>query len=180
MASCFRKGKENTLEYFYSVHYTNYTYTGDFLLVQETDCVCPGYAVEFKCTVIGSGSTVWKGTAFQCSDSDGSLILRHSHFVNRTDDKVCNDGAVVARPLQIIENFPQTYYMSQLRLTIGLETNNKSVQCAHDNGTEENVVGTITVSITSGLSNFKFYYVPIHVYSYSCHFPLFHRAPSSS
>ena len=98
---------------------------------------------------------MWRGTAFHCSDSDGSLSLRHtqSNFANVTEFyKECIDGpgTVVAQGIGTIENSTDIYYISQLNLTLGLDTNNKTVQCAHDNGTQLNIVDTTTVTTTTG------------------------------
>ena len=121
--------------------------------MQKSSCTCPGSTVVYQCTVRGHGSTVWQGTAFHCSDSDGSLTLHHirSTFVNHTDE--CTDGqgtVAVAQGVGIIENSTAVYYTSQLKLTVGPDTDNKTVQCAHDNENQVNIVGTITIEITTG------------------------------
>ena len=111
--------------------------------------------IIYQCTVRGIGSTVWQGTAFRCSNSDGTLILQHiqSTFVNDTDecadDTAARTVVAIAQGVEIIQNSTDKYYISQLKLTVRSETDNKTVQCVHDNGTQEDIVGTTTVTIVT-------------------------------
>ena len=114
--------------------------------MQETECVCPGHTVTFQCTVVGIGSTVWQGSAFHCSESDGSLTLRHQQFANGTLLKYCDGANVVAHAIGVIGNS----HLSQLNLTVSNEVNNKTVECVQDTGTEVIIIGTTAVSVTTG------------------------------
>ena len=95
---------------------------------------------------------MWQGTAFHCSNSDGTLIVQHiqSTFVNDTTECAYGSGTVVVQGVGIIENSTDVYYVSQLKLTVEPDTDNKTVQCAHDNGTQVNIFGTTTITTTTG------------------------------
>ena len=47
---------------------------------------CPGEVVNYTCTVVDTtgnpplGSSVWRGTAFNCPTSSNEISLRHSSF----------------------------------------------------------------------------------------------------
>ena len=58
----------------------------------------------------------------------------------------CNGGDVVAHAIGVIKSS----YTSQLHLTVSPEMNNKTVECAYDNGSTVAVIGTNNVIITTG------------------------------
>ena len=89
----------------------------------------------------GSGqSTVWKGTAFNCSDTANSIILAHN-----TDSAVkpCNNGLIVASLINESNN--TGYYTSQLNITVSLDLMGQTVECIHDNGSSETSIGNMTI-----------------------------------
>ena len=109
----------------------------------HVDCVCPGNTVVFECTIVGAIATVWKGSFFTDCPSN-SIVLRHRVFtpgINGT----CNDGAVVANGIEVINNS----YTSQLIVTVNPEVNNSTVECIRD-GSMEMTVGTCPLSLASG------------------------------
>ena len=112
------------------------------------DCVCSGDVLTYECTVVGSGSTVWEGSAFQCSGINNNFILlRHSQFSSPEKPRgVCNNGRIVARAIEVVDN----NYISQLNVTVSPVTNNKTVKCVHDNPSSATTVGTTTVTIAGG------------------------------
>ena len=109
--------------------------------MQITECACPGHILTIECSVTGKGSTVWQGNAFHCDDSEGSLVLRHSQFASGMYEEVCNGGEVVARAIGVNDSM----FISQLHLTVSSEMNNKTVECAYDNGTTVSVIDTAMV-----------------------------------
>ena len=118
-------------------------------MLLTTKCVCPGTLITLQCTVTGSGTTVWQGSAFSCDNTDdGTLPLRHSQFANGTLVKECNsDGTMImAREVEVTGD----NYTSQLIIPVTPEIDNKTVECAHDNGATVRVISASTVDITSG------------------------------
>ena len=100
------------------------------------------------------GATVWKGTAFSdCKHNE--ITLLHNRFVGEITNMSaeCNTGhisLIIATRSVRVEN---SSYISQLEVIIkpGHDDNNmtlKNVTCAHDNGTTEIDIGSITVNIT--------------------------------
>jgi hypothetical protein len=101
----------------------------------------------YNCTINGGGSTIWSGSAFDCETRMDEIILRHSQFETGSSGN-CNGGAVNAQSLGVINN---TCFSSQLNVTVDLEMNNRTVQCAHSSETIT-TVGVGTISIATGES----------------------------
>ena len=112
------------------------------LLNQNSDCVCAGEILTFECNVRGVGSTVWRGSAFNCPLTE--IVLRHSQFIDSTG--TCNDGAIVARGVSVESNC----YTSRLNVTLSSSLNRESIECAHHNSTGTSAVGIFVINITSG------------------------------
>ena len=105
----------------------------------------------YTCTVTGSGTTAWQGSAFSCDNTDdGTLPLRHSQFANGSLVKECNsDGTmIVAREVKVTGD----NYTSQLIIPVTPEIDNKTVECALDNGATVRVIGASTVDTTGAIS----------------------------
>ena len=49
-------------------------------LLNNERCICPGETLTYKCTVLGErgGTTVWQGSAFNCTSRQISLF--HSDY----------------------------------------------------------------------------------------------------
>ena len=110
--------------------------------------VCPGDVLMYNCAINGGGSTIWSGSAFDCEMRNDEIILRHSQFESGSPSGNCNDGAVIAQSLGAVDN---TCFSSQLSITIDLEMNNKTVQCAHST-TAITPIGVGIISIATGES----------------------------
>ena len=50
------------------------------------DSLCRGHNLTYECTVFGSGATIQKGTAFDCSLADDEVIIFHR--MNYTIDHI--------------------------------------------------------------------------------------------
>ena len=114
----------------------------------HSECICPGITVlSFQCSIVGGGTTVWQGSAFQCSGLNRYISLRHSNY-NATEKPYgeCNNGAISARAIGVHDN----QFTSKLNVNISSEMNNKTVECVHDNG-RETEVGSALLSITTGM-----------------------------
>ena len=96
----------------------------------------------FECNVTGVGSTVWRGSAFNCPLRE--IVFRHNQFIDSKG--TCNDGAILARGVSVEGN----RYTSRLNVTISSSLNGESIVCAHHNSTGTTVIGTFLVNITSG------------------------------
>ena len=101
--------------------------------------------LTYVCTIVGDGSTLWEGTAFDCPEN--GILLRHNLF-NSTGGvtRICNRGAIVGRSVRVDNGC----YTSQLniRVTGDFALNNKSIRCVH-NAVE--VIGTSTLMILQGM-----------------------------
>ena len=86
---------------------------------------------------------MWQGSAFHCDHSEGSLTLRHSQFARGMYKEECNEGGVVARAVGVTDST----FTSQLSLLVSPEINNKTVECAYDNGTTPSVIDTTMVHV---------------------------------
>ena len=112
--------------------------------------------MTYQCTVSGSGATVWKGTAFDCSLSSNEFVIFHD--INYTSQKpqTCNNGAIIGQVVRA-EN---DSYMSQITVQVSDELNGTTVVCAHDNGTDTIEIGSAILNITTGsAANYKCTYV---------------------
>ena len=107
-------------------------------MIDANTCDCN---LMYKCTVIGSDTTVWQGSTFSCDNiDDGNLPLRHSQFANGSFRvKECNiDGTIiVAREVEVTGD---SDYTSQLIIPVTPGIDNKTVECAHDNGATVRVI----------------------------------------
>ena len=108
---------------------------------------CPGDVLTYTCTINGSGNTIWSGTAFNCETKMNEIILRHSQFNESGSSGNCNDGAIMAQSLRVINN---TCYSSQLNVTVDLDMNNKTIQCSHS--FETITIREATISVVTGKS----------------------------
>ena len=116
-----------------------------------SDCVCPGHELRLECTVIGAGATVWRGSAFDCSQTSNQISLHHSQFVSGTT-RMCNNGRIIGRSINTTSDSDGIKYISQL--IIHLDANDtlegRTVECVQNNLTHEIVVGTHTIIYTRG------------------------------
>ena len=127
----------------------SWTTTGQLSLV-STGCICSGDVLTYECSVVGSGSTVWEGSAFQCSGINHNFIVfRHSQFHNSPEKPqgVCNNGGIVARAIGVVDN----NYISQLNVTVSPMINNKTVKCVYDSLHSSTIVGSATITLAAGI-----------------------------
>ena len=118
------------------------------------DCTCEGHNVTYECTVFGSGATIWKGTAFDCSETNNELTIFHSININSTSErpKTCNNGAITVHAI----GADNDSYTSRITVQISDELNGTTVVCAHDNGTDTIEVGSAVLSIITGTATSVF------------------------
>ena len=91
--------------------------------------MCPGDNVTFECTVVGEvgSSTVWRGNAFNCNNSDNEIVLLHSRFNESSGHnmRTCNNGAIVGWSLR---NTSDTY-TSRLNVAFNYDIIGETIQC---------------------------------------------------
>ena len=98
----------------------------------------------YECTVSGSGTTIWDGSAFRCPGD--RVILRHSQFKSGTSDS-CNGGEIVGHSIGVVGN---VCFTSQLNVTVGSNMDGETVSCTHNVDANTTVVGMHTIAITTG------------------------------
>ena len=101
--------------------------------------------ILYNCSVIGEGSTVWTGSAFDCPDINNSIILRHSEFLtgNATAQETCNNGSIAGRGVSVDGDcFTSQLYFSVTSDFVG---ENHNVICIYENGSCELIIGNATI-----------------------------------
>lgn len=99
----------------------------------------------FTCTTVGSGSTIWRVSAFDCTQNE--IILRHSEFddIGGTSG-LCNGGAISGRSVGVEGN----RYTSQLTLTVTPELHNQTVTCLLNSNGVRTTIRDVTIIVASG------------------------------
>ena len=69
------------------------------------------------------GSTIWTGTAFQCSTTSNQIRLSHSQFANNMAAGVCGSLRAIALEVQ------GHSFLSQLSVTATTELNGTTLSC---------------------------------------------------
>ena len=127
-------------------------YTGTFTSSNEssfqslTTCNCLAQNVTYECTVSGGAFTVWSGSAFMCQG--GEIPLRHVGFLEAGGE--CNNGAVIGRGIEIINNC----YTSQLSVLLSPELIGRTITCSVDDGLSSSLVEVGTSNLTISTSKF--------------------------
>ena len=91
---------------------------------------CPGEVVNYTCTVVDTsnppiGSSVWRGTAFNCPTSSNEIFLRHSLFNTSGATDTCTGGAITAESVGVVDNC----FTSRLMVTVSPGLNETTVEC---------------------------------------------------
>ena len=117
-----------------------------------SECTCPGRELRLKCTVVGSGNTLWKGTAFDCNIPNNEIILPHTQRFGQGDVGICNNGMIVGHGLNRTFDGLNSMFTSQLVIHLPLlnATNSsldgRNIECIYDNGTHVINVGTHVIA----------------------------------
>ena len=92
---------------------------------------CPGEVVNYTCTIVDTsnppiGSSVWRGTAFNCPVVFNGISLRHSSFsTSGGATGTCASGAITAESVGVVDNC----YTSRLMVTVSPALNETTVEC---------------------------------------------------
>ena len=118
-----------------------------------SDCVCSGHELRLECTVVGAGTTVWRGSAFDCSGSANEILLRHAQFETGTSG-YCNNGRIIGRTINTTSDSDGIKFISQLiiQLDVNDTLEGRTVECVHFNLTHDIVIGTHTIIYLRGTS----------------------------
>ena len=111
----------------------------------NVDCARPGEVLTYTCNTNGGGTTVWRGNAFDCIFNE--ILLRHSQFASPGTSGTCNNNAMRARSVGVVNT---DSYISELSVTISTTFNNRIIQCSHNLGFGERIIGTSTLTVVSG------------------------------
>ncbi|XP_064400235.1 uncharacterized protein LOC135346511 isoform X2 [Halichondria panicea] len=90
-------------------------------------CIPEGRTVSYECTVTdddGSRSTLWRGSAFNCSSSSSRILLIHILFQPNGESRTC--GGLSAMSVGVSED----NYTSRLTLTATVGLNGSTVECS--------------------------------------------------
>lgn len=122
---------------------------GNFFVKES--CLCPGATVHnltYECTTVGRGTTLWRGTAFNCSAVGNEIALRHNRFTTRdgASDK-CNNGNITGRSLRV----EGEHYISQIHIIFTPDLLGRTIECIHNNLTSYELIGNSTIAITTGI-----------------------------
>ena len=120
---------------------------GTFILpLERTDgssCVPEGDTVVYQCTVtditMGGLSTIWQGTALDCSDTGNVISLLHSQY-GMSFTQSCSNGALVDEGIGNIGND----YMSQLSVMATSDLNGTTIECIR---TPSTAIGNDTILV---------------------------------
>ena len=118
-------------------------------LLTATSCTCAGDTVTYNCNIAGGGFTIWRGTAFDCSTSQNSILLRHSSFGSGGTMGTCNNGVIAGRSVGVSSD--NSIYTSQLKIDLASSPNlvGRTVQCVYRNTQNVDItVGSVTIQLT--------------------------------
>ena len=90
---------------------------------------------------------MWRGTAFDCSNSADQILLRHSQYGSGGTRGDCTGGTLAARSLRV-EN--GNCYVSELEATVSTALNGQSIRCEHNSNTGTRLIGESILNIISG------------------------------
>ena len=102
--------------------------------------------MNYTCTIVDTsgnppiGSTVWRGTAFNCPGSANVISLGHSSF-NISGGTTGTCGAITAASVGVVDNC----YTSRLMVNVSVGLNETTVECTLS---AVRVVGSSTVLLT--------------------------------
>ena len=113
-------------------------------------CICPQdvnntVSLIYECTTVGSFSTIWKGSAFDCPGMGNEILLRHTQFsAPEGTSGQCNSGNIVASSVGVDDQC----FTSRLNVTYNPALLGATVMCVHDSVT---TIGESTISVRTGI-----------------------------
>jgi hypothetical protein len=111
---------------------------------ENVDCACPGEVLTYTCNIAGGGTTLWTGSAFDCSSTSDEIRLRHSTFASGGTSGSCNNEAMRARSIGLSNG---NCYTSELSVTVSTSFNGRTIECIYNTGTSERTIGAPTLTV---------------------------------
>ena len=119
------------------------------MLVEALCLLAPAYLsgrfnLMYRCIVVGTGLTVWKGSAFHCEQRENDITLRHilySNSMSATGE--CNGGNITGYSLSAENNT----YTSEINVVFSSDSVGQNIVCAHNNYISEDLeyIGNSTI-----------------------------------
>ena len=116
----------------------------------KVSCLCPETTVHnltYECTTVGPGTTLWRGTAFNCAARGDEIALWHNLFTapEGAYDQ-CNNGNITGHSVQV----EMGHYTSQIQVIFSTDLLGSSIECHHYNLSSYELIGSSTIVITTG------------------------------
>jgi hypothetical protein len=118
----------------------------------KESCLCPeattAHNLTYECTTVGPGTTLWRGTAFNCLANGHEIALRHTRFTTPggASDQ-CNNGNITGHSLRVEGD----HYTSQIHVMFTPDLLGRTIECIHNNLDSYEVIGNSTITITTGI-----------------------------
>ena len=121
------------------------------LLDTSERCLCPGESLTYECTVMGEpdgpGSTVWMGSAFDCTSREISLF-HNKYEAMEGISGTC--GGIMGRSESVVnvtndDNSTTYYYISQLTVPIDSSITGQTIECLYYDSDRSSLVGTAKI-----------------------------------
>ena len=110
-------------------------------------CTCVDHPLTFRCTAVGPGATIWRGSALNCPSSLNEIQLYHSRFASGRAVGYCNDRNIVAYAVGTTEG----RFHSNLKIVnLTHEMNGTTIKCIYDDGANIYPSNSTIISITTG------------------------------
>ena len=117
----------------------------------KDSCLCPEATIHnltYECTTVGPGTTLWRGTAFNCIANGHEIALRHSLFTSPQGAHAqCNNGNITGHSLQ----FEKGHYTSQIQVLFSPDLLGHTIECVHYNLISYELIGNSTIEISTGI-----------------------------
>ena len=111
---------------------------------QNVRSICFGDTEVLECSVKGNGSTVWTGSAFNCSSE---IVLLHSQYNSSGVSHNCSDGHVQVYAKSL--NVKGHIFTSQISVTVtsAYASSTLTINCTYDDGLGERVVKIYSIIV---------------------------------
>ena len=119
--------------------------------------MCLGSQITLECSILENRTvaTVFRGSAFNCSESRDEIILLHTE---ENPTKSCNDGLIFGYTKP--RRNGDWLHTTVLNVNLTSDIIGSTITCSYDNGTTEEVIGNYTLILncadtdtTTGTSN---------------------------
>ena len=121
----------------------------------KESCICPEAMVHnltYECTTVGPGTTIWRGTAFNCTARGHAIALRHSLFSTpQGAHGQCNNGNITGHSL----SKDSGNFTSEIHVLFNPNLLGRTIECIHNNITSYEIIGNSTIVSTTGTIDIK-------------------------